>query len=244
MIRTLPAALVLLLNTPAEIKTSNQLIQDMHDRYASSWYSTLTFVQRTTQLQQDGTSRVGTWYEAMSLPARLRIDIDSIGINGMIFARDTQYVFREGNLVRARRYIHPLLLLGFDVYFLPVEESLNKLRGLNFDLAILREDTWQGRSAYVVGAKRDDLRSPQFWIDKERLYFVRLLQPSAQDSSLTQEIQFNKYERIAGGWISPKVIFKLNGKVVMTEEYSDIKAGIQLDPQLFDPRHWRTARWR
>lgn len=244
MIRTLPAALVLLLNPPAEIKTSDELIHAVRDRYASGWYSTLTFVQRTTQLQQGGTSRVSTWYEAMSLPGALRIDIDSMGINGIIFARDTQYVFREGNLVQARRYTHPLLLLGFDVYFLPVQETLARLKELNFDLTILREDTWQGRPAYVVGAKRDDLHSPQFWIDKERLYFVRLLRPAGQDSSQTQEIQFNRYERLAGGWVSPEVIVKLNGKVVMTEEYTEIEAGVRLDPQLFDPQHWRTARWR
>jgi hypothetical protein len=111
-------------------------------------------------------------------------------------------------------------------------------------LSILREDTWRGRAVYVVGAKKEDSHSSQFWIDKERLTFVRLLQPAGRDGAQTQEVQFNKYERLSGGWISPEVIIKLDDKIIMTEEYSEIKAGVKLDPRLFDPQHWQTARWR
>jgi hypothetical protein len=147
-------------------------------------------------------------------------------------------------LIRARRTIHSFLLLGFDVYFLPVRQTLAKLKEFQFDLSILREDSWQDRPIYVVGAKKGDSHSPQFWIDKERLYFVRLLQPAGEDGSQTQEVQFNKYVRLAGCWISPEVVIKLDGEVVMTEEYSRIKAGGKLDPKLFDPERWGTVRWR
>jgi hypothetical protein len=84
----------------------------------------------------------------------------------------------------------------------------------------------------------------EFWIDKESLAFVRLLQPAGWDGAQTQEVQYNKYERLSGGWISPEVIIKLDDKIIMTEEYSEIKAGVKLDPRLFDPQHWQTARWR
>lgn len=239
----LPLALLSFLS-PSDIKTTEQLIQAMHDRYASSWYKTLTFVQATKRFQADGTVLVSTWYEAFSFPGTMRIDMDSVGYNGLIFARDSQYVFREGKLVGTRRSVHFLLLLGFDVYFLPIHETLAKLKELRFDLSILREDTSQDRAVYVVGAKKEDFHSSQFWIDKEHLTFVRLLQPAGRDGAQTQEVQFNKYKRLGGGWISPEVIIKLDDRVVMTEEYSEIKAGVELDPKLFDAEHWRTARWR
>jgi hypothetical protein len=139
-----------------------------------------------------------------------------------------------------------LLLLGFDVYFLPVAETVAKLRELKFDMAELREDMWQGRPVYVVGAKAGDLHSRQFWIDKENLYFVRLLEPGGKDGSRTQETQFNKYERVkGGGWVAPEVIFMVDGKTVVTEEYSEIRGGVKLEDKFFDPQHWQDAEhWR
>jgi len=230
--------------SPSDIKTSEDLLQAMHNRYTSSWYKTLTFVQATKRYQPDSTLLTSTWYEAFSFPGSMRIDVDSIGYSGVIFSRDSQYVFREGKLVSTRHSVHLLLLLGFDIYFLPLQETLARLKESRIDLSILREDTWQGRAVYVVGAKKEDSHSSQFWIDKERLTFVRLLQPAGRDGAQTQEVQFNKYERLSGGWISPEVIIKLDDKIIMTEEYSEIKAGVKLDPRLFDPQHWQTARWR
>jgi hypothetical protein len=137
------------------------------------------------------------------------------------------------------------MVLGFDVYVTPVAETLNKLRQLKFDLSQLREDVWQKRPVYVVGARAGDLHSKQFWIDKENLYFVRLLEPAGKDGTLTSETQFNKYFKVkGGGWVAPEVIFMVDGQRRITEEYSEVSVGVRLDDKLFDPEHWRTARWR
>src|SRR5262249_4798697 len=130
--------------------------------------------------------------------------------------------------------VHSLLLLGFDVYFLQPEDTVSKLKTLGFDLSLMHEDTWQGRPVYVVGAKAGDLHSRQFWIDKQNLYFVRLLQPSGRDSSKTQEIQFNKYVRMGKAWASPEVLFMTDGKPATKEEYSDMKINVPLDSKMFD----------
>ncbi|MDX6497276.1 MAG: hypothetical protein QOG23_536 [Blastocatellia bacterium] len=115
---------------------------------------------------------------------------------------------------------------------------------LKFDLSILREDTWQGRPAYVVGAKQGDLHSAQFWIDQKNLYFVRMLRPAGKDGAQTQETQFNKYQRLGGGWMAPEVIFKVDGQVRTTEEYSEMRANPALDARLFDPQYWTRVHWR
>src|SRR5437762_1993496 len=62
----------------SEIKASEDLIHAMQKKYAQSWYKTLTFVQKTTEFEADGKTKVSTWYEALYAPGRLRIDFDPI----------------------------------------------------------------------------------------------------------------------------------------------------------------------
>src|SRR2546429_230918 len=65
-----------------------------------------------------------------------------------------------------------------------------------------------------------------------------------KDGTQTQETQFNKYVKLGGGWMSPEVIFMIDGKVVTTEEYSDLRANVSLDSKLFDPQYFATAHWK
>ena len=230
----------------ARIKTAEDLIAAMRKKYAKTWYKNTTFKQVTTDIDKDGSKKEAIWYEAISMPGRLRIDFDPIkNGNGILFANDQIYIFKDGKLANSRALIHPLVLLAFDVYFLPVDQTAAKLKQLKFDLSILREDTWQGRPVYVVGAKAGDLHSPQFWIDQQRLYFVRMLRPTGKDGALTSETQFNKYERLGGGWMAPEVISMIDGRTTTTEAYSELHANLNLDDGLFDPAKWTTAKpWR
>jgi hypothetical protein len=229
-----------------KVKTTEDLITAMRNKYAKKWYKTTTFRQVTRDYQKDGTKKEAVWHEAISIPGRLRIDFDPVKDgNGILFANDNIYSFKNGKLDGSRPLIHPLVLLAFDVYFLPVDQTVAKLKQLKFDVSVLHEDTWQGRPVYVVGAKAGDLRSPQFWIDKQRLYFVRMLRPVGKDGALTSETQFNKYERLGGGWMAPEVIFMIDGKTTTTEAYSEMRADVELDQNLFDPEKWGTAKhWK
>ena len=229
----------------AKITNAEGLIQAMQKKYAKSWYQTATFVQKTTNYQADGTKKVETWYEAMSVPGSLRIDFTPIKDgNGILFANYQLYTFKGGKIDMNRPYVHPLLILGFDIYRLPMADAIEKLKGLKFGLSIEREDIWQGRPVYVVGAKQGDLHSAQFWIDKKNLYFVRMIRPGGRDGAQTQETQFNKYQKLGGGWMSPEVIFMVDGKTVTTEEYSELRANIPLDSKLFDPQYFASVHWR
>jgi outer membrane lipoprotein-sorting protein len=229
----------------AKISNTNELVAAMQKQYGKSWYKTATFVQETTNFQPDGTSKVETWYEAMSVPGTLRIDFTPTSEgNGILFTGGKIYVFKNGKVDTERPFEHPLLILGFDIYRSPATDVIAKLQALKFDLSQFREDTWQGRPVYVVGAKAGDLHSPQFWIDQKDLYFVRMLRPSGKDGAQTQETQFNKYQKLGGGWIAPEVIFLVDGKVVTTEKYSEMRADVELDPRLFDPQVWTTVHWK
>jgi len=239
------ALLVLPATSYAKISSTNELIAAMQKTYAKSWYKTATFVQETTNFQPDGTSKVETWYEAMSVPGSLRIDFTPTSEgNGVLFTSGKIFVFKNGKVDTTRDFDHPLLLLGFDVYRSPESAVIERLQALKFDLSQFREDTWQGRPVYVVGAKAGDLHSPQFWIDQQNLYFVRMIRPGGKDGTQTQETQFNKYQKLGGGWMAPEVVFMVDGKVVTTEKYSDMRADVELDPKLFDPQSWSTVHWK
>lgn len=229
----------------AKITTTEDLVAALQKKYAKSWYKTATFVQKTVNIEKDGTQKVEIWHEALSVPGSLRIDFTPVKDgNGILFTNGQIYVFKDGKIETNRPYVHPLMILGFDMYRLPQADVIEKLKGLKFDLSIFREDTWQGRPVYVVGAKVGDLHSPQFWIDRKNLYFVRMLRPAGPNGAQTQETQFNKYQKLGGGWMSPEVIFLVDGKVVTTEEYSEMRADVPLDPKLFDPQSFTTVHWR
>lgn len=229
---------------PEPYSTGDQLIQAMRDRYAGRWYRTLTFVQATTTNTPDGTPQTAIWYEAALLPSRLRIDFDPLDAgNGVLVRADTQYVMQRGNVARVIPRTDELLLLGFDVYFLDAAVTSAWLRRIGFDLSRIRQDTWQGRDVYVVGASSAaDLASKQFWIDRENLLFVRLLQPNARDASRTDDIRFGNYEQIGRAWVAPLVEIYTDGKLVMKEEYRHVRIDQPLDTALFAPATWTSAR--
>lgn len=243
--RTLLAATaVVFTSTPASAdpppRNGEELIQRMHQRYDGKWYRTLTFVQKTTLPNGD----VETWYEAISAPGFLRIDIAPLdSMKTLIFRNDSIYDFRAGKLARSSPMVHPLLVLGFDVYVQPVSETVRKLRGLKFDLSKIHERTWQGRATYVVGAAEGDSTSAQFWIDKERLYFVRSLEPSPKDPAVMLDTRFEKYRKMGDGWLELEVLFLAGGEVKMREEYTEPRIGMELDPALFDTRKWTPPSW-
>lgn len=221
----------------------DQVVAAMRGRYNGKWYTTLTFTQKTSRLSPNDTWTVQTWYEAMHSPGRLRIDFEPLSAgDGVLYARDSEFVVQKGKILQSKPGLNPLLLLGFDIYNQTLSRSLSQLRREGFDLSRVHEATFDDRPMFVIGARQGDLRTKQFWIDAEHLYFVRLIEPAARDSTKVQDIRFVKYRREGNAWIAPRVEIYTGGKLVFYEDYSDIKANVPLDEALFDPTKWKTAR--
>ncbi|MBA2626668.1 MAG: hypothetical protein H0U85_01515 [Gemmatimonadales bacterium] len=222
------------------------LLARMHDRYATTWYRTLSFTQTTSQPGRPD----AIWYEAGSIPGKLRIDIAPIDSgNAMLYVGDSAYTFARGQLVRSRKDRNLLMTLGFDVYAQPAATTAAQLRAEGMTLGRVRAGTWQGRAIWVVGAAAPgDTTASQFWVDKERLVFVRLIQnvPNPRDSTARPtrlDVEFNKYRPLAGGWIAEAVVIRVNGSVVQTENYADIRANTELDPAIWDTRAYCRPAW-
>lgn len=234
MLPTLALALVSAATLHGDsVSTGADVIRAMHDRYETSWYATLRFRQTVFRKGPDGSPRPHeVWLEHLSVPGRLRIDQGSAyNGNGVIYAGDSIYAFSRGRPDPSRAGRNVLLVLGFDVYRQPVERSMAVLSSQGFDLDAVRTDTWQDRPVWVVGAEGKGAK--QFWIDQERLVFVRLLQPTPAGG--VQDIRFDDYRPLAGGWIAPTVRFIVDGNELMREEYFDIEADVEFPAGLFDP---------
>ena len=222
---------------------AGDVIEAMRARYTGKWYKTLTFQQKTSRLLPNNTWRTETWYEALKVPGRLRIDFDPVSSgNGVLYARDSQFVASNGRVIQSGPGINDLLLLGFDVYENTPARTQSLMRRQGFDLSRVHETTFDGRPMVVIGALRGDLRRKQVWIDAERLYFVRLVEPTRTDSTKVQDIRFVNYERRGDAWLAPRVEIYNDGKLVFYEDYSDAKTGVPLDESLFDPTPWKNPK--
>jgi outer membrane lipoprotein-sorting protein len=224
----------------AQPRTGQDVIRAMHDKYAGAWYPTVTFVQNV--VYADGRPAQDMW-EALKVPARLRIDVGPIDAPSrtIVYRDETRVIFDKGKLTSTTRSPNLLLVLGFDVYGQAPETTVKLLQTEGFDLSKVHEDTWEGRPAFVVGAAAGDLSTPQFWIEKERLIFLRLIQKN--QAGATSDIRFTKYEPLGRGWIGTVVVFNTDGKETFREVYRDWKINPAVTDALFDATEWKPPAW-
>jgi hypothetical protein len=241
-----PVLLTLTLAQAQEIRTGDGLLRAMHERYKDSWYKTVTFTQKSTTYKPDGTSSADMWFEAALLPGKLRIDIGKP-------ADENGYVLVDGNVsivqkdkdkvAGTRPLVNMLLVLGFDVYTQDAEITIKVVMDEGYDLSKLREDTWEGRPAYVVGADKGGLKSKQFWVAKETLLFVREIEPARDDPKKVDDIRFTDYRPLAGAWVAARVEVHSEDKLVFSEDYTDIQANVKLAPAVFDAQQFSSTHW-
>ncbi|MGH9495129.1 MAG: LolA family protein [Candidatus Sulfotelmatobacter sp.] len=229
---------------PQNVHNGEDVIRAMHDHYQSSWYKTVTFTQKSTTYKPDGTSSFEMWYEAASLPGKLRIDIGTpADNNGYLMVDGNISILKKGALAKTDKYVNILLVLGFDAYTQDPAKTIEVVKEEGYDLSKFHEDTWDGKAAYVVGADKGDLKSKQFWIEKDTLLFVRVIEPARQDPAKVDDIRFVHYQPRAGAWIAAGVEVYSDGKKVFTEDYTDIQANVKLDPGMFDPQKFSSTHW-
>ena len=231
--------------TPAApaITSGAQLIDAMHARYAGRYITTLSFLQNNTLYSASGGEQRTQWLEHLALPGRLRIDyLPLANHSGVLYEGGRVHVFDNGKRVQSQPAVNPLLLLGFDVYGQPPEVTARMVDSLGFDLDILRRGEWQGRPVYVVGAAVEgDSTTNQFWVDAERLLFVRMFQRNPAGTVVT-EYRFDRYTDFVGSPVAIEVLMLRNGRPFFREEYTDVRVNQPIPPAVFDPEKWVEAQ--
>jgi len=244
--RTLLISILLTLGAAhaQEIRNGDALLRAMHERYKSSWYQTVTFTQKSTTYKEDGTSSAETWYEAARLPGKLRIDVGPPADGkGFVLVDGNVSIVKENKVVGTRHSVNMLLVLGFDVYRQDPETTIGVVKGEGYDLSKLHEDVWEGHPAYVVGADKGDLKSKQFWVAKDTLLFVRVIEPARGEADKMDDVRLEDYRPLAGAWIAARVEVYSEGKKVFSEDYTDIQANVKLDAAVFDAEKFGSTHW-
>ena len=246
MIQKLGLVLVLfaaLLPCERGAKTAQELIISMHNRYEGKWYPTLSFEQQTIRYDDNGeVLKDDIWYVAMELPNKLNIKFDDWNSgNGLMIRNDSLYAFQEGEITNTQPMLHPLLVLGFSVYCQEPEKTISDLNQLGIDLTKIHKRIYEGKKVYVVGADEGDDTTTQFWIEKERKLFVRMIQNYGNDQ--IQDIRFNNYQPLGGGWVAPVVEYYTNGVLKGKEVYNNIRTP-ELGVDVFNPEVFAQTRWK
>lgn len=230
--------------SPAEpaITTGRELLDAMRTRYDGRWVRTLAFVQNNTLYSAAGGEQKTQWLEHMAVPGNLRIDyLPLANHSGVLYEGGRVHVFDNGRRVQSQPGVNPLLLLGFDVYAQPVEATATTLDSLGFDLGMMHVTDWRGRRTIVIGAAAGDTTTNQFWVDAERLLFVRLRQRNPAGTVITEQ-RFDRYTDFDGYPVAIEVLMFRNGRQYFKEEYTDVRVNQPIPPEVFDPSQWVKAQ--
>lgn len=226
-----------------KISNGNDVIAAMYKKYdgGKKWYKHFSFTQDAIFYRNDSVIKKEVWHEIGSFPGYLAIKYDTKDSkNGVIFAVNKVYSIKDGVAKEPRVFIHDLILVGFDVYFLKPERTCHLLDSMGYNLKEVHEAIFEGRKVYVVGAAAGDDKAPQFYIDAERLYMSRIIY---KKNNHTTDCVFTDYEKVDGNWVAKKVIFKNDGKLQLIEEYYNLKFPKELSSDIFNPEKFTQAKW-
>ena len=240
-----PRAVVPEVDAPAPapaITTGQGLIDAMHARYAGRYLSTLSFLQNNTLYLASGGEQKSQWLEHLAAPGKLRIDYMPLSSrSGVLYTGGRMYAFDNGRQMQSQPGVNPLLLLGFDVYAQSPAATGRTLDSLGFALGVMHHGQWQGRPVYIVGAVAGDTTSNQFWVDAERLLFVRMFQKNASGSVVT-DYRFDRYTDFEGVPVAIEVMMLRNGRPYFKEEYTNVRVNVPIPDAVFDPARWVEAQ--
>jgi hypothetical protein len=226
------------------ITDGRSLVSAMRQKYNAQWYKTLSFTQNNTLYSTRGGATTSQWRQHIAVPGRLRIDYMPLTQrSGVLFDGSRVHTFDNGRAIDAQPGVNAQLLITADVYALPVERSAQLLDSLGFDLSKLRRDTWDGQSAYVVGAAAGDSTTSQFWVDSVKLVALRMVQNERRGTrDIVTDVRFGKLTDFSGIPIATEITQYRDGRLVFREQLIDVRVNDAIPDATFDPTKWVAAQ--
>lgn len=212
---------------------AQDIVQQMYKTHAKDFRKSLSFVQQTEFYRNDSMVRKDIWYEVLVYPDKLRIDInDALSGNAIFYVNDSSYRFHN-NVLKIKSYQpHDLLFVLGGMYSFNLDEVYKRLKKMGYNTDKYFETTWKGQKVIVVGTDKEETESNQFWVDKEKLVTVRILNNKDGQKS---EVLCEDYIKLGNNWCETKIEFFINGKLRQTEKYTEIKDNINVDMDYLNP---------
>jgi len=214
--------LILFVTTFLHSQNGTDIIRSAHKKYYQGPCKIYTFSQKNTHYKNDTVSGHSEWYEAIEFPDKFRIDFGDRKIgNYVIFKNDSVFNYKKDELVKTRADSSTLLLLLGGMFYRDLEDVLRRIRVANYNTKILSVQKWNGKDTYVIGAKENDLKPNQVWIDKKTLQVMRIVEKINDEDMM--DMRFEAHQYWCKGYMETKVSFRRNGKLEQVEEYFDIR---------------------
>jgi hypothetical protein len=212
---------------------AQDIIKQMYATHATGFRKNLSFIQQTAFYRNDSLIKKATWYEVLVYPDKLRIDIDNPADgNAIFYVNDSAYRFQKSELKNKSLQPHDLLFVLGGMYSFTLDIVYKKLKAIGYNINKTFETTWKGQKVIVAGTDSLETESNQFWIDKEKLVVVRIL--NNKDGQKT-EIHCDDYIKLGNHWCETSIEFYVNGKLRQTEKYRELKENFTLEMEYLNP---------
>jgi hypothetical protein len=220
-----------------------KIIERMYEQWHNKWPKTMAFEQNVIIYNDDETiEKKEVWQEILHSPSNLHIRFNGFESgNGMIFSRDSVFYFEKGKLTNSHPIVHYLLLMAFDVYFLPIEETIEKLTILEFDLYKTSHRLVDGKKHYVIGTDNPhDEKSNHFVVDAENLWLTEM---TIIRAGIIRKISLKSYQLLQNYPVATEIFFYTDGRISMYEHYFNITFPQSVNMDIFDKEHFEKAVW-
>lgn len=227
-------------SSSARFTSGAAVVRGMHELYAGKYLKTISFLQNNTVYTTTGQEQHSQWYEHLEVPGKLRIAfLPATQRSGLVYVDDKVASFDNGIRVDFRPSVNALLVLTSDVYAAPISQIMRELDSLDVDTDVIRNDEWDGRPVYVVGAKAGDTTSNQVWVDADRLVLLRFIQSNkAGDRTIISDNRVQNYKEIQGYQIPTEFLVIRNGRPVLREQLANVRINEDFPEGTFDQARW------
>lgn len=210
-----------------EIETTRALLREMKLKHDNAWFQHFTFKQKTFFFDKNGELRDSAiWHEAVSYPGYFRIDRNISAGEYTIYRNDSTYHFKQGSLVTSLAAPATHLLFKGGLYFMSLDETMDKLVKYNYNVEAFRKDTFMNEPVYVIGDSTN-----QFWLHADQFYCMRRISTTEQGKQL--DVIYEDFVQLGKGWVEQQVTFNFEGQKRMEEFYVDIREHGSINQRTF-----------
>lgn len=216
-----------------------EVIGAMRRMYPSRELKSLTFTLTATDTNgADRSSLVsarlpGRFRETM-LPTRQR--------TGSVRDRQRLALFERGKRVELVRRTDLAALLAYDLFAQSIDSTIAQLDSSRMRFGIVREDSFDDRPVWVVGALAGDTTSSQFWVDAERWIVLRVIQRDPRSPTRTTDVRFTQFEDHLNIPVPVRADVYRGGRLVEQRTVSNIAVNPSISTRAFDLSRWRDVR--
>jgi len=126
--------------------------------------------------------------------------------------------------------------------FKPGKMLQDKLSLLGVDVTVSSLGRFQGKPAYVLGARYPDETTPQVWLDKDTFRPFRWIMTSKPEQSRENslEVRYLEWQKIQNTWYPMRIEFFMAGILVREIHVQNIKINPSFSKKLFDIKHLKS----